>query len=50
MLTLGTKIPKEFLKTVIIGIEMESDKKAMEELFALRILGLDTAEIYSSTA
>mmetsp|Transcript_10567 Transcript_10567/g.20347 ORF Transcript_10567/g.20347 Transcript_10567/m.20347 type:complete len:254 (+) Transcript_10567:1241-2002(+) len=46
MLTVGLTIPKERCKTVIIGIDLGSNREAKQQLYTMRALGLDTCEIY----
>ena len=49
MLLIGRKFPKEVLKTVFIGIDLESDRQANADLNELKILGGETAEIYNAS-
>ena len=47
MLIIGEKIPAEFLKTYFIGVDLESDGKALVELALIAGFGQDTAELFN---
>ncbi|CDW79990.1 UNKNOWN [Stylonychia lemnae] len=44
---IGASLPKEFIRTVFVGIDLADDQKAQTELTAISLLGGDTSEIHN---
>lgn len=44
---MGQSLPKEFINTIFIGIDFQSDPKAAAELAVISLMGGDTSEIYT---